>query len=387
MLTVLVTARQLGADGRGAIVLVVTVVSFASILCTLGLPVAARLRLVDTKGAVSLGDYLGLSVVVLLAEGAVTALVASTILPVMGVETDAELAGVVGLFAVLHGGLYLLVAALLAYGRLVTASFSDASGFLLQGGACVVAAVAGVDSITSYVAVLTVALIPPVLAALWSLGNLGHGLRPRADLARWKTLLRTGLPSIATVIGESATYRIDRLILGVFATPAAVGVYSVAATAAEILRFLPASASQVVFFETARGKMLPEQLRRVRRATLIGVASAGLVAAFAAPVAIRVTLGAEFDGAVNPLRILLFAELAGSVYILGSSVLSASDRVGLAARAASVGVLVVVAADLALIPPFASAGAAWASVLAYGAMALVSERLIRRTLGREGTSP
>jgi O-antigen/teichoic acid export membrane protein len=379
LVTLVVTARQLGADGRGAIVLIVTLVAFANILCTLGLPVAARLRLPSAGGGISLGHYLGLGALLVAGEAVLSPAAAAAFLPLAEVDVSGRLLATVAVLAALSGSLYLLVGALLAYGRLVAASFADGGGFALQGFLCVVAAALGVESFVGFVLVLAAALVPSIVFALIGLARLGHQLRPAADGPTWRRLLSTGLPSIGTAIGESATFRADRLVLGAFATPSIVGVYSVAATAAEMLRFLPASASQLVFYETARGAMQPSQLRRMVSAAVASVAAVGLAGALLAPRAVELAVGDDFIGAVTPFRILLLAELACAVYVLASSYLSGSDRVPLAARAAAVGLVVVLVADFSLIAAYGAAGAAWASVLAYGAMALAAGVLARRT--------
>lgn len=378
LITLIVTARELGTAGRGVIALIATLASFGSLLCTLGLPVAARLRLGAPDDPVPLGRFLGLGASLLVVEVVITPTISAVFLPLADVDAGGRLLLAIGTLAALHGALYLLVAALLAYGRLVAASFSDAAGFALQGVLCLVGAATGVRTLTSYVVLLTVGLLPPVVGALVLLRRLGHDLRPQGDRGTWLELLRIGAPSIGTVLGESATFRIDRLILGAFASPSAVGVYSVAATAAEMIRFVPASVAQLVFYDTTRGQLGRGGYLRVRRATVAGVACVGLVAAAAAPTAVRVAVGRDFLGAVTPFRILVLAELGCAIYVLSSSRLSGGGHVAVAAKAAAAGLAVVLIADLALIPPLHATGAAIASVVAYLSMGAVAARFSAR---------
>jgi O-antigen/teichoic acid export membrane protein len=88
--------------------------------------------------------------------------------------------------------------------------------------------------------------------------------------------------------------------------------------------------------------------------------------------------GQEFRSAVLPLLILLVAEVAIASFHLDSACLAGSARLRAAAGAALVGLTVVVLGDLLLIPRFGLQGAAWASVLAYSAMALRARRALRQ---------
>lgn len=379
ILTLVVTARQLGPDGRGALVLVVTLTSFATLLCTLGLPVAARLRLVDTDDPVALGVYVGLAATLVMGEAVITPLVAAAFLPVTNVHLSTGTLLWVSAFAAAHGLLYLVVAALSAFGRLIHANLCDAAGFLGQGLLSAAVMLAGSRSLVVYVAVLSLGLIPPILMGFALLHGFGS-LRPAWDRRAWWRLLGTGAPSMGAAVSESATFRIDRLILGVLATPAAVGVYSVGATAAEMIRFIPASVNQFVFYEVVMGRLSREGLRRLKAATIGGLLVIAAIGAMLAPVVAEAVLGPEYRGAVTPFRILLLAEIGFAFYLFNSTVLTSSHRVGLAARAAAFGLGAILVTDLALIPRFGAGGAAWASVLSYCGMGVAAHRILRKAL-------
>ncbi len=61
-LAALVTARALGPTGRGELVLMLTLASFALLICSLGVNTAGRIHLVADVDPVQSGAYLGLTV-------------------------------------------------------------------------------------------------------------------------------------------------------------------------------------------------------------------------------------------------------------------------------------------------------------------------------------
>lgn len=388
LLILIVTARQLGIAGRGALVLVVTLGSFSTIVATLGLPVAARLHLVDPAAPVGFDAFFGLSVATVLLQSAITPFLAWALLAAAHIHVTVGLVIAATLLAALNGLLYLIVAALVAFGRLAAASACDAASYVLQGAACATLMATGSRDTAIFIGGIAVALVPAIIAGLLLLSNTVPGrFRPRVDRHAWGVLTRTGLPSLTTVLCESATFRIDRLILGIVATPAAVGIYSVGAAAAEMLRFVPASVSQVVFYEVVLQRMTDRQLARIRAATIAVMGAVGAVAAVAAPTMIRAFLGESYLGAVTPFRVLLLAEMGFAFYMFDSTVLAANRQVGIAARAALVGLAAILVTDFGLIPPFEGAGAAWASVASYGAMAVVARRLLRSWRQRSRVEP
>jgi O-antigen/teichoic acid export membrane protein len=97
-----------------------------------------------------------------------------------------------------------------------------------------------------------------------------------------------------------------------------------------------------------------------------------------APFAIDLLVGPKFAGAIMPLRILLVGAVLLSSYQLDAYSLAAHGRIGLAGGATLVGFVVVLVSDLLLIPAYGIVGAAWASVGAYGAMAVLARILVRR---------
>jgi O-antigen/teichoic acid export membrane protein len=375
-----VTARALGPSGRGALVLYLTLASFVALLCAVGTNTAARYLLLreDPNDRVTLGDFLGLSAVLSVVAVLVATVASVVLLPVAGVHVTAGTALLVGSFAglLLLGGQ--LADALHAFGRHVSASWT-ATGPAVVGLLLTVVVAASSDaSERTFLGILTVSALGQVLLAL----GLLRGLGPRVssvDASAWRRLLRLGVPGVGLALGQSLTFRIDRYLVGVFMTPAAVGAYSVAATVPEILRLIPYSVSQLVFRQSAVDPSYSWRRYPRDRARVVAlVAAAAAVAAVSAPWVIPAVFGEEFRSAVVPLEILLIAEVAIARFYMDSRCLTGVGLVRPAAAASVMGLVAVVVADLVLIPTAGLAGAAWASVLAYAVMAFQTHRALAR---------
>ena len=375
--TALLTARQLGPEGRGTLVLLVTVSSFTMLLCTGGVNTAARVHLVSPAQPVDLSDYLGLAAALAVLEAAVAAGTGLLVLPAAQVPVDAVTLALLsacgaGLLAAL-----LLGDALYAHGFNTRASAVMAFGSTAQLLLVVALALGGVSGATPYFAAFTLGALLQVAAALTVLRRSVplEGLRISRQASR--TLLQRGVPAVGLSLGQAATFRLDRYLLGVLRSPAEVGIYSVAATATEILWLGPIALAQVQFHGIASGTAGPAELARARRLWLGGTAAVALVMWFAAPRAVDMVLGQRFHGAVTPLRILLVGAVAVSSYHIDVMALAARGRTAAAGATAVVGLVLVVVGDLVLIPRAGIEGAAWASVAGYMGMACVARLLLR----------
>lgn len=190
---------------------------------------------------------------------------------------------------------------------------------------------------------------------------------PRRALVTAREALRYGLPAHVGMLASLPIRRFDTLILGATRGAFELGIYTAAVNGAEMLMYLP-TAVATVLVPTAAGWPAQEVRRIVRRAMLVVVlltSIAAIAAAALAPWLIRFVFGPEFSGATTPLRILMVALVGTSVRILANAGLLACRRQGLASTMAVITLFVIVALDLALIPPFGAEGAAWASAVAY----------------------
>jgi len=234
-------------------------------------------------------------------------------------------------------------------------------------------------------AALMVANTLQTALALWSLRRVGVGVRPTYDNTTWRLLLRKGRYGIPSSIGQALTFRVDRYLVGLFLNPAAVAIYSVAATAPELLRLPSLALGQPLVYRFASGSASLGDFRRVRRLCLAMTVLMAAAIAVAAPLLIRIAFGSEYLGAVTPLRVLLLGELGICMFYLNGATLTGINKLKEAAIAATIGLGIVVLLDLVLIPVLGLAGAAWASVIAYSAMGAAAAFLVRRSTAQVGS--
>lgn len=372
-------ARALGPDGRGILALEITLVTLSMGLLTTSVALAGRLHLVSEDDPVTTQQFFGLGVVVVAVQGVVCLLIALVLLPAVDAEQTFRSLVVLELYGMVLVAAFLSTSVLYAYGK-----FSQA-GALESGAAivtCVVTAallVADVDDAVWYLAAFACGATIELLAGIGFHLRAGRLLRPRVDVAAWRMLLRTGLPATGLGVAQSATYRLDRYIVGLYLAPAAVGVYAVAGTITELMRLVPFAVGQVLLHRVASNRLAERFERQVHALTLAMSAGTAVVIALTAPYVIPRVFGHDFAGAVTPLRILLIGEVAVSSFLIDSSILMGRRRVGAAATAAIVALIVVTALDVAFIPGYGLAGAAWASVGGYWVMAAISRRQVGRT--------
>ncbi|MEA2716537.1 MAG: hypothetical protein QOI99_854 [Actinomycetota bacterium] len=375
-----VTARQLGPSARGVLVLLLTLAAFTLLLCSLGLNTSGRIHLVGQEATrVAPGDFAGLSAALSLFEVVVCAGLGLVLLPLVDVHLSVAEQALFGLFGGSLLAAYLANAALNAFGWTAAATAVDAAGSVAQLVAVAALWMAGARTVDPYLAALLGGNLVQLALALLVLRGHGTPLRPRFSAVSWRRLVRTGLPGIALDVGGVLTFKLDRYLIAAFLTPAAAGIYSVAATAPELLRLPVLALSQPIFHRLASGAAVIADFRRTRRLCLAATGALVVVMFLVAPFAVQTLFGAQYRGAVTPLRVLLLAEFGITAFYLDASSLAAGlHRVGAAGAAALVGFVLVAIGDVILIPAYGIVGAAWASVVAYSAMGLVAHLLVRR---------
>ena len=379
ILAVILTARQLGPDGRGTLVLLTTLCMFTMLFCSFGVNIAGRVHLVSSTKPLELRDYLGLTLLLTGLEAVVAIAVGYFVLPLTNVPVNPSLLFLVGLTGAGLLSALLLRDALYAYGFNSRAAGLAAGAATAQLGLVLALAGWDADSATAYFAALAAGT---VLEAVVAYGVLRRTVRVRTvgfSIDAFKMSLRRGAPALGLSLGQAATFRLDRYIIGLLLGPGAVGVYSIAATATEILWQGPISLAQVQFHRIASGRAGSQELHRARRLWLGGTAVLALLMGATAPVMVHLVVGEEFKGAVTPLRILLLGAMAISSYYLDSVTLTARGHTTTVGGIALLGLFLVTVGDLFLIPLAGIAGAAWASVAGYSAMAVVARILAGRS--------
>lgn len=374
----IISARVVGPAGRGVIVLIATTATYLMLVTSLGIPISNRVMLGTENRRMVLRHYFGLGLFLSMVQIALTAIVVRVILIQSGVPpTLAQ-----GLLAGIYGGgllaAYLLIQALYGIGWNEQAAIVQLGGAAVQLVLVIALGVAAIGSPWPYVAAMLAGTLGQIVAAIVTLAFARFLVWPSFSLVAWRTLVVRGVPAIGLSLGQAAVLRLDRVLIGLFLSASAVGVYSVAATATDIVSLVPTALSQILFQRIASKSIDSSTLNRARRVALVfGVATA-LVIYLLAPLGVDLLVGPRFAGAVTPLRILLVGALFLSSYQIDAYALAARGKIWLAGSATLLGFAVIFAADLLLIPTNGIVGAAWASVIAYGVMATLMRLLVRR---------
>jgi O-antigen/teichoic acid export membrane protein len=201
--------------------------------------------------------------------------------------------------------------------------------------------------------------------------------------------VRFGLQNWGANLLQQVNYRFDVLILGGFATAAAVGIYSVALSLTAVAWVLPQALQTVVFpraasldesavtGEATSGESDDAAARAIRHGVLLTL-PAGLGVAALLLIAVPLLYGEPFHQTI-PLGFVLLPGvlLLGVGKILGSVVTGRGyPRYGL--YGAAITMPLTLALYLGLIPVFDAWGAAAASSLSYAASAVLAAFFFRR---------
>lgn len=217
----------------------------------------------------------------------------------------------------------------------------------------------------------------------WCASNVfvaGFFLMRFSDTLTWpskamaQTQIRVGLPIHISNVAQFLLLRADQLVLSVVAGAAAVGMYSVGVNLVEALWMLPAAAG-LASIPFLSGDAPEDQKQRAMVSaigisiwlTLIGAVFLGAVAPFLVPA----VFGKSYSGAVLPLEILLPGIVAAALVRITTAALIAKKHTKPLVRYMLLALVLNLGLNVALIPPFAAAGAALASTIAYAALGVI----------------
>lgn len=372
---VLIVARTLGAEGRGAVAFLTTIGVLVSSLATLGVEQAnANLagRHPELRRALASNSLLLALVLGALGAAAVAGLVA--LVPAAGAGSSSGLRLLVlAMLPLLVLKLFadFLVRAEYGHGWANTAWLLEASTNVLVNGAL---ALAGTLTVGLAVGVWLAgqALSAAVLVAFVALRGSGFG-RPDAALLRGS--VGFGLRAHAGRILTLGNYRLDQWLVGAFAGATELGHYSVAVAWSEALFFLPSAivlAQRPDLVRATAEQAAAQVAAATRLAVLLTIPSAVVLVALAPFLCVGI-FGEDFRGSIEDLRVLAWGGLGIVVLKLLGNVLTAQGRPLRASAGVAVAFALTVALDLLLIPRYGGHGAAIASTAAYtgGGMAIV----------------
>jgi O-antigen/teichoic acid export membrane protein len=172
------------------------------------------------------------------------------------------------------------------------------------------------------------------------------------------------------------------LILATLATTAAVGIYSVAATMAEVVGLISIGVSQVVFRRMAATGM-GMWYRQIRNVTVLISVGGCVLMTLASPYVIWHVLGPAYEGAIGISYVLIAAMVPLTSYNLDIAALSGLGKLAIARRINVIGAGILLGCCVATIPFMGIWGATISTVAAYCVMAALARReIVRHTSGR-----
>lgn len=224
---------------------------------------------------------------------------------------------------------------------------------------------------TGYVAATALGVVGPAVYLIRRVRSHTGTLRPRWDPRFARDAVRTGLKGQLGNILTFVNLRLDALLVPVFVSLESAGVYFVATRVSEVVAQVSTAAAAMLFPHVAASTDRTNTVttERAGRLTLTATLAAGTVLAAVSAPLLGLVFGAGYRRGTWALVLLLVAMLPLGLGRILSADLKGRGRVGVVSIAAGVGAAVTVVADVVLLPRWGIAGAAVASILAYGTTA------------------
>ena len=177
-------------------------------------------------------------------------------------------------------------------------------------------------------------------------------------------------------------FRSDRLLVGIFLSSSALGIYSVAATAAEMPRILLIPASKLVSNRIAAGEVGPDRILRLVARILVPYWLLLIVIIVIAPNLILQAVGKGYTGLRSPLMVMAVAEAILGIYLMAIAVLIGLKRYTRPQLSAGSGALVLITATIVFAPTLGLIGMSVIRLTAFSAMAIVALSLLTQEFQR-----
>jgi O-antigen/teichoic acid export membrane protein len=257
----------------------------------------------------------------------------------------------------------------------ITLGFLRSAGTLVARLFLVIGLARGVHGVVladvAVTALFTVALLP------W----FAPLIRPVFSRQLLRESLRFGLPRLPHGVAHQVVAVSDRYILGRFVSLHELGLYSTGASFALGLKlFLSSfeSAWAPFYFGVMREPDATDTFSRVTTygVLILALLTAGLTACARDVIALATT--PTFHQAARVVPWIALGVAFQGVYLLTSIGLNITKHTEYYPMATGIAAATSVAANLVLVPSFGIVGAAWANMLAYAVLAVVSWRFSRR---------
>lgn len=373
-----IVARTLGPDGKGVLSLLQQSVGMLIALGDLGVGVAAIYYI--SKGEVRPGTVLGNALVALAAVSVVAFAGLTVLLRSRYAVIEVPWAYVLGAFA-----LFVMTLTLTWTGAVVTGlegTRGAARGSITATALALAAVIVlwNLGHIDPMRVVLSTAA-GAAIGAVVGLAPVWKSIEPlKISRDAFKTMARYSLRLHAASAADLIHFRQDLLLVGWLSGPAAVGIYSVALSMAEIASRLPSAIGAAIQAQASRvseESALDFSARALRITVVVTVATAGVLSVIV-PVLIPAVFGELFNPAVGVFYLLVPRIMANSLVWPVSSYQSARGvvywRVGVAAA------LVNAALTVFLVPVWGYQGAAVSAGVSHTLLiVLLMRRLCRDT--------
>jgi O-antigen/teichoic acid export membrane protein len=220
--------------------------------------------------------------------------------------------------------------------------------------------------------IATVVAATVALAYLLFAFNKSHQIQLKTDGALWKSTAAFGIKAYPGVVGRELNLFVDQLLISVLLPTRFLGLYAAAVSATSVVSVATSAFFYLAQPETqnASPSEVAQSTATMSRLTVACLVPLAVALVIAMPIVLPLVYGDAFKPAVTAAQILCLAgaldgivvTLAGAALGLGRPLLSTVAQVG------SVGL--EVALVLILLPSIGIAGAAFASVVAYGMCAI-----------------
>jgi enterobacterial common antigen flippase len=353
----IVTARALGPDGRGVYVLVVTLAAAVVQVSNLGLHAANTRQVAQDRTL--LAPLLANSLWISLLLGGVGGLAAAALFGATGYFPEVPPAALWFVAALAPATLFVLLGLnlLVGYGRIGLYSLVD-GGAQIAAFVCLLAAALVAADVLGFLAASTVAWVGTSALLLAVLVRLAGGSL-RFHRPTFEAGLRFAIKTWILLLLGFLVLRANIFMIKRLYSASELGLYSVAAQAADVLAILPASVGLVLFPALVRERV-GSWRSTVRTSVAVGLLLAVACAALgllARPL-VELAFGPAFGPSASMLRWLLPGVLAVGMATVFSQYLSAIGLPRVVLLVWALGVVCVVALGRVLIPAYGGVGAA-----------------------------
>jgi O-antigen/teichoic acid export membrane protein len=226
-------------------------------------------------------------------------------------------------------------------------------------------------------------LVTIAICAVWVARHQDRVVGP-VDAVRstWWSGLRFGAAGGAGELVLFGMLRVDFLLVAMFLTPAAVGVYAVATALTELLWVIPDGTAQIALPSAASADA--DALPAVFRLSLTLTAIAGVVLSVLATPLLRIVFGPAYVAGARAVPFLALAALAGGAWKMLAADVAARHSTRDRLTSATAGLLTMIAIDFVAIPALGITGAAAGAAIGYLVAAAIVLRAWCATTGRSG---